>query len=153
MGYKRKRRTYDLDFTGTEDAGLQVRMGGLSVAEMLRIQGITEPTEDDERWGFELLASRLISWNLEEEEDGRPVPCTLDAILELDWDFVTRINEAWVDAIGGVSGPLESSSPAGGPSPVVQIPMAPLSPSPASWSAPNGSSGSAVPSTFSPAAS
>lgn len=129
MGYQRKRKTYSLTFEGTDYDGLTVRIRGASVeqyARALRLQNVAEENEDSIRELLGLFAEALIDWNLEDEQ-GAPVPTTLQAVLDEDLEMVLAMVSGWLGAIGGVPAPLEQSSPGGGPSPEVSIPMAPLS--------------------------
>jgi len=95
--------------------------GGNSVAENIKAT----------RELLSRFAAALVSWNVEDEE-GEPVPPTLDSIFAEDLGFVLAVIKAWMDAIAGVSGPLAPSLPAGEPSPEASIPMESLSLSQAS---------------------
>jgi hypothetical protein len=80
---------------------------------------------------LELFAEKLVSWNAEDEE-GIPVPATMDGIRSQDLDLSLKIIDAWTDAIAGVSVPLPETSSAGQPSALeASIPMDAPSASPA----------------------
>jgi hypothetical protein len=56
---------------------------------------------------IEPLIARIISWNLE-DSDGNPVPVSRKAFDELfDLEAAGQVATAWVEAVVGVSGPLE----------------------------------------------
>ncbi|TVZ96525.1 hypothetical protein [Streptomyces sp. BK340] len=131
MGYKRNPKVYHLKFEGEYD-GLEVRVRSLSMGQLIAAR---TDNDDGGRDGteamVELLAERLVDWNLE-DEDGAPVPPTLDAIKGEDHDMIMAIITQWTNAVAGVPAPLEQPSPAGETSPVASIPTEALSPSLAS---------------------
>ena len=134
MGFRPPRKIYTLDFTGTDYEGLEVRMRGMTVGEEL---------DHDSRKGengfahymFNLLAELLVDWNVEDDR-GQPVPPTFEGVCSQSGDMVSKIIEALRNANSEVSDPLPQTSPTGGPTPVVSIPMAPLSESPESSAVP-----------------
>lgn len=131
MGYKRNPKVYHLKFQDEYD-GLEVMVRSLTMGQLIKARsGKGDDGKDGTEELVELLAERLVSWNLE-DENGTPVPPTLDAIRGEDNDLVFAIINHWTDAIGGVKAPLPESSPSGEPSPAVSIPMEPLSESLAS---------------------
>jgi hypothetical protein len=77
---------------------------------------------------LEIVASALVSWNIE-EEDGTAVPADFDGLSTLETQFVMEIIAAWSQAVAGVTGPLEKGSTSGGTFPEASLPMEPLSPS------------------------
>lgn len=104
-----------------------------SLDEYLRLTGLVEEEETGEDRENRIVqqlnkfAESLISWNIA-EEDGTPTPPTRDEFFKLDEDLALALATEWVERIGGkVYDPLPESSPAGEPSPVVSIPMEPLS--------------------------
>ncbi|MDT0377225.1 hypothetical protein RM572_00345 [Streptomyces sp. DSM 42041] len=132
MGYVRKPKTYRLEFEDPEYEGLEVRMRGLSTYDYTRALGLQEVKEENPETIRELLdlfAGALIEWNLQDEEDGPVLPRTPETLIAQDLDLVLAMCNAWLAAIGSVPAPLEQNSPAGGQSPEVSLPMAPLSPS------------------------
>ena len=134
MGYKRNPKIYKLVFgDDTDYAGLEVQVKTITMGQLLAMRSGTSGDEDKDniRVSVELLAERIVSWNLEDEK-GQPVPPTLDAILEEDDDFIFAIINRWTDAVSGVKAPLQQSSPSGEPSPVELVPMEALSESLAS---------------------
>lgn len=128
MGYRPKRRIFNLDFTGTDYEGLEASMRGPTVGEEIEFEAL-----QDKPGGaievFELMAGLLVSWNVEDDH-GQPVPCTLDGVRTQDAAMVTAILKAAQTAASGVPAPLPSGSPSGEPSLVESIPMDALSPNP-----------------------
>ena len=132
MGYKRNPKIYHLKWQDGEYAGLEVRVRSLSLGQLVATQnGKGYNGKEGIEGNIELLAERIVDWNLE-TEDGTPVPTTLDAIMGEDDDLIIAIVRRWNEAMAGVPAPLPESSPSGEPSPVASIPMAPLSESLAS---------------------
>lgn len=130
MGYRRTPKVYNIKFADDSAyPGLEAQLRSLSTAQFLAAEGRTEANM---REMVELFADRLISWNLEDDKTGQPVPTTLEAVLAEDWVMIDDIFTEWLSAIRGVPAPLETNSPAGETSPEVSIPMEPLSPSLAS---------------------
>jgi hypothetical protein len=72
------------------------------------------------------FAKALVSWNLE-EEDGTPVPPTLEKVREQEFIFILPVVTAWMDAIAGVSADLGKDSGSGVTFPEGSLPMETLS--------------------------
>jgi len=130
-GFRRKRKVYKLDFTGTEYEGLEVKVSGLTTGEFLdliRVTGSTgkEADSDATLEMLQMLAKHLISWNLL-DEDEKPVPTTFDGMKTSDLALNMLIVDAWTTAVSGVSAPLEKPLISGETSPVESIPMEALS--------------------------
>jgi hypothetical protein len=125
MGYQRK--VYRLVFDDPEMDGLEVRAKSVSLGAMRKAAD-----SDDEFLMMELFAKALVSWNL--EDDGEPVPATLEGLEDQDPEFVTAIITAWTGTISGVpdASPLGGGSDSGRRSLEASIPMETLSPSRAS---------------------
>jgi hypothetical protein len=135
MGFRPPRKIYALDFTGTEFEGLEVKMRGVTVGEELE-QDALKGKDGFGRYIFELTAKLLVEWNVEDDE-GKPVPATLEGVCSQDGTMIMAIINALQAAVSGVPDPLPQSSPSGGPSPEVSaIPMEPLSLSPQSSAVP-----------------
>lgn len=108
-GFKRKRKTYKLDFEGTEYDGLEVRVSGLTTGEYLELVSLSGPTEEGDReveGMIRMFQRHLISWNLE-NEDGTPVPTTYEAVADNDFTMNSTIVNAWTLAL--VSVPEETA--------------------------------------------
>lgn len=130
-GYRREPKVYRLVFD--EHPGLVVRTRSASAAMVFEVTTLqnAELTVATIREMFELFAGVLVSWNLQSEE-GEPVPATVDGLMGEDFDFVMMVIQAWIEAVTGVSAPLDQPSSSGSPSLVGSLPMEPLSPSRAS---------------------
>lgn len=136
-GYRRQPKVYRLVFE--KHPGLVVRTRSSSVEMFLEVVKLKEQdlTPEIARFMFEQFSSVLISWNLEYEEDGpadpetgKPqwctgdlIPATYEGLIQQDWDFAMAIIYGWMEAVTGVSAPLETPSPDGKQSPVELIPM------------------------------
>ncbi|MGW3135892.1 hypothetical protein [Streptomyces sp. NPDC001139] len=133
MGYKRNPKIYKLVFgEDTDYAGLEVQVRGMSTGQIIAAKtGKAVDGRTSEEAMMELLADRIVSWNLEDEK-GNPVPPTLEAFLEEDEDLMGAIINHWTQALAGVPDPLPDSSLSGEPSLVESIPTEALSPSLAS---------------------
>ncbi|MCF3101420.1 hypothetical protein IPZ58_07480 [Streptomyces roseoverticillatus] len=133
MGYKRNPKVYKLRFQDGDMAGLEVTLRSVSVGQVIELGGLGADTSNGEtvEQMVELLAERIVEWNLE-DENGAPVPPTLEALKNEDLDFVLAIINEWTSAAAGVSAPLETPSPSGETSLEASLPMEVLSPSLAS---------------------
>lgn len=134
MGCRRNPKRYRIRIAdGGDYDGLDVTMRSVSIAELRTLSGSGE--ESDGRDGFdrmaELVASHMVEWN-REDEDGQPLPPTMESLEDEEPSLVHLIIDKWTDAVAGVSAPLEQPSNSGAAAPVESIPMAPLSPSLAS---------------------
>ncbi len=132
MGYKHQIPRINITFPeGHDYHGCEVTLRRLKTGEWLDITGLGGGDADKptvRHVGDQLLtmADKLISWNLE-DEDGTPVPTTVEAVLEQDQALMLAILGQWIDGIAGVSAPLEPSSTDGDPSQVASIPTETLS--------------------------
>ena len=133
-GYRPKRTTYKLNFSETEHAGLEVLARATSVDGLLgfidlgasldgldgRLRAATESGDAEQlaalkkkiRDTFEPFARVLVEWNVE-DDDGTPVPATLDGLLSQELPFVGQIIEAYVGAIATAPPPLSPASSGG----------------------------------------
>lgn len=132
MGYKRA-KTVRLTWADGEFEGLEVRARRVSIAKFLELSPLLEDLGQlgagdvaEMRGLFLEVGKLLVSWNVEDEDTGEPVPCTPEAFLEQDLGFVTAIITAWAEHIAGVPAPLVEPSPSGGPSLEASLPMEPL---------------------------
>ncbi len=118
MGYKRPVKRFRLVFD-TEAMpdmnGLEVIARSVPLGVFMDVTGLDGSAEKRGAKVVELFAGCLVEWNLE-EEDGSPVPATLEGLKSQEMGFVAEITKAWMNAIAGVSPPLNGSSPGGAPS-------------------------------------
>lgn len=122
-----KRRQYKLVFQDEALAGVEITVRSLTSGQLIELQ---ESGASHEKL-TKMLAEQLVSWNVE-DEDGTPVPATLDGIRSLDLGFNKTVIDVWTDAVMGVKAPLPQSSNGGHPSVEQSIPMDALSESLAS---------------------
>lgn len=132
-GYKHKAKKINVRFEEPHEyAGFEATLRGQHLGGFLNLIGIGEV--DMSSLGDQLreMGRALISWNLEDEETGEPVPATPEAAMAQDQDLMIALAAAWLDGLKGVSAPLEPSSTDGQPSLEASLPMEPLSESLAS---------------------
>lgn len=142
-GYRPPRTRFLLNFDGDPDMdGLQVRVRSLSVdgftglgdiARLSEVNGRNFTPEDMQLVNnlFAQFADALSEWNLE-DDDGNPIPPTLEQVRKQDVVWMLRVALVWIEAIVGVPAPLEPASSGGQQSLEASIPMEPLSESPPS---------------------
>lgn len=138
-GFRPGRKVYRLVFEdGHPLAGLVVRARSASTAQFLEITDLADAaafgTEQIKQM-MRQFAEVLLSWNLE-DEDGEPVPATFEGLRSQEFELVNTVIMKWMDAVAGVSPPLDQPASGGPLSPVVSLPMAPLSPNPPNWPEP-----------------
>ncbi len=142
MGFVRATPTYRLVFEDPSLAGLVVRVRSVSTGQLMDVVnaytrllpaltgGGTSLSADDAA-GLELLftsfADALKEWNVE-DEDGRAVPADLSGVRTLDLPFTMLLLQEWMQAAGGVPGPLGGGSTPGATDGEQEmgIPMEPL---------------------------
>lgn len=135
MGYTAKLKTYLVRFDeGHEFHGAEARLRGMTYGEWEFAAGLDGGDGDPNAAAtIGRFVDHLIEWNLE-DEDGKPLPTTMDAVRNLDKGLVAALNNAWISTLIGVhdADPLPESSLSGEPSLVESVPMEALSPSLAS---------------------
>lgn len=125
--FKRERRTVTLHFPEGHDLeGLEVKLKTVGMGTFLDLLDLLSQADSVEQVQdiktaapalkqlYDGLANSLVSWNLVNEDD-EDVPATLDGLRSdvLDTSDVLLLIGEWLAAIGGVYGPLESSSNSG----------------------------------------
>lgn len=113
MGYRRVPTILTLtEFKGYE--GLVVRMKAISYGKVRRLIALSNDTENDE--ATEEMASafqeHLVSWNVEDEQ-GNPVPSTVEGVDAQDFDFIMDIIGGWLDMVTGPTEELGKDSSSG----------------------------------------
>ncbi|MGW1463838.1 hypothetical protein ACWCPT_05720 [Streptomyces sp. NPDC002308] len=132
-GYRHKTRKINVAFAEPHEyAGFEATLRGQTLGGFLALQGIGEIDLSSVGDQLREMSRALISWNLEDEETGAPVPVTATAVFDQDQGLMLALATAWLDGLAGVSAPLEPSSTDGPPSLEASLPMAPLSESLAS---------------------
>lgn len=142
-GYRRQAKQLRLTFDGTELDGLEVLAHSVPVGTIFDIVELAAKADEMDAEGvrymgelFGVFADALVEWNME-EEDGTPIPATLEGIRSLDIGEALALIKAWMQAAAGVSGPLDPGSTDGKPSEVLSLPMEPSSTSHPSSHVPN----------------
>lgn len=133
-GFVVPRDIYKLEFDGPKYAGIVVRVRAASYGTLLHVDDLFQPQENpdykevrrrlDELHG--LFVEHLVDWNLL-EEDGTPVPPTVDGLRSQQGPFTNAIITAWRSTPIEVPAPLGQPSSAGEQSEELQIPMEPQS--------------------------
>ena len=147
MGFKSKRKRYELDFTGHSLLdGLELTATSTDIATLMKLdelqEAVANASKDEDSTTaaersaiaqdmFELICSLFRSWNWE-EDDGSPRPLTPAGLQRLDQAELNGIIEAYRNALTVVPAPLGRPSTGGEPSPVASLPMEPRSESRAS---------------------
>ncbi|MEU2730119.1 hypothetical protein ABZ650_20620 [Streptomyces griseoviridis] len=130
MAYTATLKTYLIQFAeGHEFHGAEARLSGMSYGEWEQVTGLDGGEgETNGADAVKRFVDHLVSWNLE-DEGGRPVPTTLDAVKSLDHNLVAALNNAYTQTLIGVhdADPLPETSPSGEPSLVESIPTEALS--------------------------
>ncbi|MER6235959.1 hypothetical protein ABT185_07765 [Streptomyces clavifer] len=132
-GYRHKAKRINVRFEAPHEyAGFEATLRGQHLGGFLNLMGIGEVDMSNIGDQLREMGRALISWNLEDEDTGIPVPVTPEAVMAQDQDLMFALATAWVDALKGVPAPLETSSTDGQPSLEASLPMEPLSESLAS---------------------
>lgn len=134
MGYKRD-KTYLLQFADGEFAGFEVRLKTINIGLFTRMsetmmtldRAKPEDQMKETSWLMEQLAGRIVSWNLEDDEDNPVVPSVENLNEYVDLEMAMVIIEHWMTAMGDISGPLEENSTSGVPAEVASLPTETLS--------------------------
>lgn len=113
MGYRKIPTIHTLDKIPGED-GLVVRMRGIKVGKLRRL---VSSEGDNVEEVLSLILDGLVSWNLE-DENGIPVPTTMEGLEDQEMDLITGIIEAWTESVTGVPEELGKGSGSGAISPV-----------------------------------
>jgi len=127
MGYRPQRKVYVLDF-GDKYDGLEVKVRAGTLGQLLGLQRLSgedlTPDQLDEL--FAKFVELLKAWNIE-DDDGFPVPETIEGLYSLDPELARDIIDVAARVLGGVPDPLPAGSADGAPSVVASLPTEPLS--------------------------
>lgn len=135
MGYKTKVKTITIRFAEDHQLhGAEACLRGMTFGEWEVAAGLDGGEGDKGGDGIKRFFDHLVSWNLEDEDTGAPIPPTAEGAKKVDKDLITGLNNAWVNALIGVhdADPLPENSASGETSAVESIPMEALSESLAS---------------------
>lgn len=141
-GFRRKKKIFDLDFTGTPLDGLNVEARSAPIGLFMQIGQLADSFDNVEDADaakilgvmtelVDTFAQVLIAWDLLDDND-EPVPANAQGLLSLEMDELMFVITAWQNAAAAVPAPLPQASTAGSPSLVGSMPMEPLSESQAS---------------------
>jgi hypothetical protein len=144
VGFTPEKTIYKLVFDDPRLNGLEVRARKANMGDILyfgRAEEIAQEMAGGQlsdveaaeklREMYERFANIVVDWNVE-DDDGEPVPISVDGFLSQEQDFLNMIIAAWMRAGTAVPVPLAQPSSDGDPSLVASIPMETLSPSLAS---------------------
>jgi hypothetical protein len=107
MGYRRIPTIHTIDNIEGEE-GLVVRMSSIRLGKLRRLMALTDEESGGENSITEILTlfqENLVSWNLENFEDGTPIPATMEGVETQEADFILNIVSAWMDRMTGTDGP------------------------------------------------
>ncbi len=134
MGFKAPRKLFVLKFEDEKYEGLVVKAKSLPVGQFLEMGELASGFAKSDKKSFDpkivvemfsIFSKSLHEWNLE-DDNGDPIPTTVDGLQTLELDFVMLLVEAWMDAIASVSVPLDKKSNNGGTPSTESLPMEPL---------------------------
>lgn len=115
MGYKREAKAFKLKFEDASFDGLEVTAKSLNVEQFMRVTELLPATgnvkEDNTNMDalFNIFTEALVDWNLE-DEDGKPVPKTVEGVKSQEHSFMIQVAISWITAIGDVEQNLGKTS-------------------------------------------
>lgn len=116
MGSRRNPTLYKLCFDDTTDwPDFEITLRSLTIKQRRELG--TESTEGETELDVvarmcRMMSRQTVSWN-REDEDGTPLPPTLEAMEDEEPGLIIAISAKWQEAIAGVSAPLDEDSPSG----------------------------------------
>ena len=119
-----KRKVYKLVFQDEDLAGIEITVRSLTTGQLIELQEAQQSGMHEKFTN--MLAEKLVDWNVE-DEDGTPVPATLEGVRSMDLEFNNKVIDVWTDAVFGIRRPLSKPSADGQPSVEASIPMETLS--------------------------
>ncbi|PXY27437.1 hypothetical protein [Prauserella muralis] len=145
MGFTPKRTVLKLSFSESDYDGFEVRIRKMTVEDAYLFDDLTgwekdikagHVSREQAQERIDRMHRRMIEcildWNLE-DDDGQPMPVTVESIRAQEPEFFWVLVRAWIRANSiVVDGDLKDSSPSGDPSAEASIPMEELSESLAS---------------------
>ncbi len=138
-GYRRNLKVFALAYE--EFDGLEIKAKSVPVGKLLTVLKLADsikdaPDQEDIEELFGWFASRIISWTYLDEE-GEPLPPTLETLLDDDFDFVLKLIMGWVKALTTALVPtMPDSGSTQSPDPVEN--SIPMTTTPAAETAPAG---------------
>jgi hypothetical protein len=131
MAYRRERRIYILEFADPEYEGLEIKVRSIPIRELTELM-VLDPESEDPAVRVSSInklmaafAEALVSWNMT-DENGAPLPATLEYIESEETDFVLTCIAQWMAVISRVNdaSPLDGNST---PGPAIQEAPSPVS--------------------------
>lgn len=128
-GFRPKRQLYRLRFEGSDLDGLEVTTTSVSVGTLLSFTELADQAESNSadpsvvRKLFEQFAFILVDWNIEDDQ-GQPVPQTVDGLLTLDFSLVMALISKWIATLAEAPPPLPGNSSDGQPSEEASLDLA-----------------------------
>lgn len=117
MGYRKVPTIYTLtDVKGLE--GAVIRLKSTKVGKLRRLLAALDsnaPLSEVIGPLLTTVADNLISWDLE-DEDGTPIPTTVEGLEELELDDLFNLISSWTSVMTGPEEALGKDSPSGEPS-------------------------------------
>lgn len=114
MARRRIPRIYELTFDGDLE-GLHVKVKSIRFGKVRQLMALLDE-DDKDMEAMEaisrLLAESIVAWDFE-DEDGRPIEPSLEAIDELEFTEVMAIVNKWLDEITGPGDELGKGSNSG----------------------------------------
>src|SRR5829696_3403980 len=102
--YKRQRRVYVLEFTDPQYEGLEIKVRSIPIRELTDLMTLDTESEDPQvrassiKMMMAAFTDALVSWNMA-DENGDPLPTTLEYVESEDSDFIMMCISAWMRAI------------------------------------------------------
>lgn len=107
-------RIYDLEFEG-ELEGLHVRVKSIKFGKVRQLIALMDEEDKDvevmDRIAHE-LAENIVSWDFLDENE-QPIPVSVEAIDDLEFDEVIAITNKWLDQMTGPNKELGKGSNSG----------------------------------------
>lgn len=102
------------DYHGAEvRCSLDVPMRTLFAFRSMRGESAETISAEAIAESYKMFAEQiLVDWNVE-DDDGNPVPCTIDAFLDMPMPFLTAVTAKWSEAVTGVPKASGEPSPNG----------------------------------------
>lgn len=106
-GYKRERRIFVLEFADPQYEGLVVKVRSIPIREWKHLLTLDSESDDPQirltsiNQMMYAFSEALVFWNMEDDE-GNPLPTTLEYLESEDSDFVMSLIMQWMAAVAKV---------------------------------------------------
>ena len=108
-GFRLPEKTARITFEGTDYDGAEIQLRvSVSFAQFIALR---EAAQGEDQEGMARLFGEnvLMEWNLEDDA-GQPIPANGDGMLAIPLELTNLVVQHWVEAVSGVSAPLEQPS-------------------------------------------